>query len=174
MLPPLAISFFPTTGNGLVDALPYLGIALIVLALMAFARKRRQRAAGGPTAREQIERSRQAQSVRGDLESLMVEIEQLARRMGAQLDAKSVQLERLIREADERLAQLERPRDLPPPTRASRASPTPVDEPPPPPTDPLTRSVHDLADQGLTPVAIAQKLDEHVGKVELILALRRA
>jgi len=38
--------------------------------------------------------------------------------------------------------------------------------------DPLTASVYELADRGLQSVAIAQNLDEHVGKVELILALR--
>jgi hypothetical protein len=50
--------------------------------------------------------------------------------------------------------------------------------PPPPPaqagraTDPLTRQIYELADEGQTPVEIARRLDEQVGKVELILALR--
>jgi hypothetical protein len=39
--------------------------------------------------------------------------------------------------------------------------------------DPLTRSVYELADGGLAAVDIARRLDEQVGKVELILALRR-
>lgn len=38
--------------------------------------------------------------------------------------------------------------------------------------DPLTRGVYNLADQGYAPVQIAQELEEHIGKVELILALR--
>jgi hypothetical protein len=38
--------------------------------------------------------------------------------------------------------------------------------------DPLTRQIYELADGGSTPVEIARKLDEQVGKVELILALR--
>ena len=41
-----------------------------------------------------------------------------------------------------------------------------------PPSDPLTRQIYEMADQGTTPVEIAQQLDEQVGKVELILALR--
>ena len=41
------------------------------------------------------------------------------------------------------------------------------------PEDDLTRNVYRLADAGHDPVAIAQQLNEHVGKVELILALRR-
>lgn len=42
------------------------------------------------------------------------------------------------------------------------------------PTDPLADSVYQLADDGLGPEQIARQLDEHVGKVELILALRAA
>jgi hypothetical protein len=40
------------------------------------------------------------------------------------------------------------------------------------PDDPLARNVYQLADSGLKPLEIARRLDEHVGKVELILALR--
>jgi hypothetical protein len=40
------------------------------------------------------------------------------------------------------------------------------------PDDPLARQVYQLADTGLAPADIAQKIGEHVGKVELILALR--
>lgn len=40
------------------------------------------------------------------------------------------------------------------------------------PVRPLASSVIELADEGLTPVEIAQQLDEQIGKVELILALR--
>ena len=42
------------------------------------------------------------------------------------------------------------------------------------PADPLTRQIYEMADKGATPVQIAKELDEQVGKVELILALRRA
>ncbi len=38
--------------------------------------------------------------------------------------------------------------------------------------DPLSASVYELADRGRTPVQIAQYLDEQVGKIELIIALR--
>ena len=38
--------------------------------------------------------------------------------------------------------------------------------------DPLAEQIYELADAGRTPVEIAQDLDEQVGKVELILALR--
>jgi hypothetical protein len=41
-----------------------------------------------------------------------------------------------------------------------------------PARDPLTQRVYDLADQGVSQLEIAQRLDEQIGKVELILALR--
>ncbi len=40
------------------------------------------------------------------------------------------------------------------------------------PIDPLTANVYELADRGRSPLEIARYLDEQVGKVELILALR--
>ncbi len=40
------------------------------------------------------------------------------------------------------------------------------------PPDPLSASVYELADRGRTAVEIARCLDEQIGKVELILALR--
>ena len=42
------------------------------------------------------------------------------------------------------------------------------------PRDPLTATVYEMADAGQTAVDIARALDEHTGKVELILALRSA
>lgn len=38
--------------------------------------------------------------------------------------------------------------------------------------DPVTQLIYDLADQGLPPMQIARNLNEQIGKVELILALR--
>jgi hypothetical protein len=40
--------------------------------------------------------------------------------------------------------------------------------------DPLARAVFELADAGRTPVQIAGELNEHTGKVELILNLRKS
>ncbi len=168
-------------------AIPFLGVLLITMGMLMGIRKRRRRAAGRTTPREQIQELSQKQAVRGDLEALMVEIEQLGKRFGAQLDAKAVQMEHLIDEADARIAELKEleragqdaPQAQPPqgsPLKAQtlRApqSPTPSPETPSP-DDALKRSVCDLADQGHDPVEIARRLDEHVGKIELILALRK-
>ncbi|MEQ8845062.1 MAG: hypothetical protein RIB58_09430 [Phycisphaerales bacterium] len=43
----------------------------------------------------------------------------------------------------------------------------------PPAADPLHQEVYDLADAGEPPLAIARRLDQQVGTIELILALRR-
>lgn len=142
--------------------MPFAGILLIVLWLLMMLRNRRRRAAGRELPMERVERYQEQRGMRNDLEALMVEIEQLSRRFSSQLDAKSVRLEKLLREAEEKIAQLEgRLSEQPPP-----ADPAPVE-------DELTRSVYRLADDGHDAPTIARQLSEHVGKVELILALRR-
>lgn len=178
--PALAVTFFPQTGNPFVDVLPLIGGALVILGTFMLFRARRKRLQSGGgealSAREQIERHKQLRGVRGDLEELMVEIEQLAKRMSAQLDAKAVQLDRLIREAEVKVAQLDAAHAraaAAPQLTASAAAPPPPAAYAAPPVDPLTRRVVELHEQGKSSVDIARELEEHVGKVELILALRR-
>ncbi len=167
------------------------GILFILLAVFSLGRSRKKNPPSGPslTAREQIERVRQRQGVRDDLQGLMVEIEQMAKRLGAQLDAKTVHMEKTLREADERIAQLKAlhetaPLHTDPAAPPAAPPPAPADPPedpaaPGPPghdapyIDPLTRDIYALADAGKGPQTIAQELHEHVGKVELILALRQ-
>ncbi|MEM9882163.1 MAG: hypothetical protein AAF800_04510 [Planctomycetota bacterium] len=152
------------------------GIIFISAWLIMRARKRLRDGPNHTTATENLERYRQHEGVRGDLESLMVDIEQLAQRLGSQLDAKAVRLEKLIDDADLRLSQL-RQADLD--AHANAAPPRPEEvkpvgqAEPGSPADPLTADVYRLADIGKTASTIARELDEHVGKVELILALRQ-
>ncbi|MCC6680589.1 MAG: hypothetical protein IT445_06760 [Phycisphaeraceae bacterium] len=178
--------------------MPLVGIMMIVTALMMMLRNRRKRSAHRLTPMEQVERYQQERGMRQDLESLMVEIEQLARRFSSQLDAKSVQLEKLLREADEKIAQLqqtsaatqtpqtpqprsslpgagETPGVLPPGVKHASHHKAHADAPARSGAgeDELARQVYRLADEGLTSDQIARRLDEHVGKVELILALRK-
>ena len=192
-----------------------IGILFICAWLLMRLRKRSLKGPGFPTARENLERYRQKDAVRDDLERIMVDIEQLAKRLGAQLDAKALQVEKLIDDADLRIAQLQRAmreQHLPPTDAERRAlagpaltggpaelSTLPASDPPGTPhqtapgvasdiasgnaSPPVgataggnepTASVHRLADQGLSAAEIARQLNEHVGKVELILALRSA
>lgn len=160
---------------------------------------------------ERLERMKQERGMKGDLESLMVEIEELSKRVGTRLDLKIVQVERLIQDADQRIAELRRlqgeagssPRPQMPGPAGPSATTPPVSPPgmspgtspgtspgmppttssasrfasppaEPEPADELSRNVYRLADAGNTSVEIAQTLREHVGKVELILALRKA
>ena len=170
-----------------------LGVLFITAWLILRIRKRGVRGMGQPTAREHLERYKTRDAVRGDLEGLMVDIEELARRLGAQLDAKSRELERRIAEADQRIARLggaalppaadrfepqaAAPADPPgeaPDEPGPPASADPGEPPPGPGEDPLVAQVHGLADAGQTASQIAAELGEHIGKIELILALRRA
>ena len=185
--------------------LPAAGVVLVLLSLVMMFRKRRQRDTQRVTPREQLQRLRERQAVKDDLERIMVEVEELSRRFGAQLDQKTIQLERLIAEADERIAELRRlsgeddssyggndagdyiaatSNFETPATNATAADNVDDDSGAVPaatdaqsdadPHTTLAERVGELADQGLDAVAIARQLDEHVGKVELILALRRA
>lgn len=102
----------------------------------------------------------------------------------ARLDERAARLESLLGEAKETIARLEalRAEPLPAPARPSRAraKAAPSEEPPvvevvpvrTAPADPLCERVYALADAGADAVAIAKSLDEQVGKVQLILALR--
>jgi hypothetical protein len=163
------------------DLLPVAGILMLTTGMMMIYRKRhKNQQAHGITPHEQLERNHQLRGVRGDLELLMVEIEQLSKRFAAQLDAKSTAIELLLRQADARIAEMKRlslgngnAGQAPPPAAAPAVSPPPRDAAEEP-ADPITQAVHRLADQGLPAQAIAGKLNEHVGKVELILALRSA
>ncbi len=140
----------------------------------------------------------------------LVAAHESARLLMTALDARCKTLEILLRQADERIRQLEdalddrvgasisptrtavpeRTHRIPNETWAS-ASPSPAahkeeasDESPgvdaasfgagyfSETIDPLAASVYELADRGCTPLEIARNLDEQVGKVELILALR--
>ena len=165
------------------------GIVLITVSLLIRIRKRRQEVPRRLTAGEQLERARQKHGLRGDIEELMVEVEQLAKRFGAQLDAKSIQLERLIRQADERIEKLQRLESRVASTKSVReTSPVAISEAisarslphstapamveSHPKQDPLAMSVYAMADSGSDPIEIAKTLNEQVGKVELILALR--
>jgi hypothetical protein len=138
----------------------------------------------------------QQRALERDMQSLLVEYEQMIRNMTSQLDTRASKLELLIKEADEKLAAL-RAASAGPATfgsatpvsapagdsgaaveteaaiaRATDLTPTPRRDPTGP--DPRHAEVYALADQGLSPRDVARKLGRPNGEVELILALRTA
>ena len=158
----------------------FLVVGLVFIGFFFLTRLNRRTASKGETTltpEEQIERLRESRGMHGDLEKLMAEIEDLAKRLEGRLDAKSQQVEKLIAEMDRRIAELSRLQGQST-AKADRVSVAPLPAPPltPPelPNDPLSRSVYQLADAGHSPPEIARKLNEQIGKVELILALRQA
>lgn len=199
------------TGEEVAPYVLILGLILVTASLMMKLAKRKRggsSANGGDpkvTGAERLEKLRQEQGVRRDLDSLMVEIEEMAKRLSHQLDAKAVRLEQLIEDADHRLIRLRHVAErleaaqqgdaetpASPVSQSSGETPAPPpqdgdllstsapaareakDAPPPDGDDPLTRSVYALADEGYDAKAIAGRLQEHTGKVELILALRQS
>ncbi len=153
-----------------------LGLGLVAVSVVLSIRKRRQmKQSNLPRTRDDhVEHARQMRGMRGELEDLMVDIEELARRFSAQLDAKSMRLEKLIDEADAKLAALDRRLGEMPGERftESVAPPAPEPERRAQLGDPMAARVYQMADQGMEANDIAKTLGEHVGKVELMLALR--
>lgn len=141
--------------------------------------------AGGRRWRAGMSADESAGSARRSGRVSAAEVEE-ARHFAALLDNKAERLEQLLAEAEERIARLEKLMRMRPDRdaealRGGDRIDTPVASanhdqcsavPPAEPADPLTRSVYELADQGHDSVEIAQKLDEQVGKIDLILALR--
>jgi hypothetical protein len=163
---------------------------LAVMGFWFFMRAHRKANSSGPaapgsakdrllSAEEQIERMRQSRGMHGDLETLMNDIEDLTKRLGQRLDTKADNLERLIREADTKIGELRRlqgetPAETGNTFDAPRLKLATDAVRPAASDDPLARDVYALADAGKSSVEIARKLNEQVGKVELILALRKA
>lgn len=195
--------FFVLADLGMLQLIGPLGAMMVLISLLLMRLKKRRGPQRNITPREQLEHMKQEKGMRRDLEGVMVEIEQLAKRFGHQLDAKTIELEQLMREADEKIAKMEALKTelglaesgqvstrgdgfagaikMPDETYASSVevleSPEmprtslPVDDIP---VNDLTARVYRLADQGCSVDEIARQLDEHHGKVELILSLRSA
>jgi len=181
------------------DWAPAVIAALIVgvsILLMVTVRHRiARRSAARPTPREMIEqlkstagRSTAGRPTAAHAPPADAHLVETAQRLAAQLDTKARRLEALLDEAERAMAALsaaipkaddpspgdaaEGPRPDPPVTHVPRRAARPGNGSTRP-LDPLTRAVYEHADAGLGPVEIARRLDEQVGKVELILALRQ-
>lgn len=163
-----------------------IAIALVTVIYIAFVRPLRkgkkdplERKAGDATLAQQ-------RAMERDMSALLVEYEQMMRTMSAQIETRVTKLELLLRDADERLAKLDKALPITKVEATPNASPVataaPVAVPPAEverrllsvlePESPSHAEVYGLADQGLGYRQIAQRLDRPYGEIELILALR--
>jgi hypothetical protein len=124
----------------------------------------------------------QQRSVERQMQNLLVELSEMTRQMNAQLDTRAAKLEVLLKQADERIATLQRLNDSS--SNGAQSAPespvqdlTPTFQPAaieraPLPLDPRHEEIYTLADQGHGAKEIATRLNRPSGEVELILALR--
>lgn len=137
-------------------------------------------------AREPIERFKNREPLRNDMEELLVQLQELSRQINAQIDTRFAKLEASIRSADERIERLQQLTESAPPPATFDAlvddDPTPApsvpvaQEPLPTAPPPVPASAHDdiyrMADAGASPVDIARQTGQTTGEIQLILALR--
>lgn len=166
--------------------------ALVVASIVVFLASRRQRRPE-PLARtprrDPDVPAADVRTIQGDLANLIAELESLSERLSADAAARQEQLHALIAQADERIAALQNQLNAPA-ARAGVPMPKPATGLGPLPSlrsivAPASRpaaattgaddrhgAIYALADEGLTPVEIAQRVGQRIGEIELILNLR--
>lgn len=170
----------PASAAGGVDdpiALVALAGGVLMLVYFMILRPRARKGRGDPLAVMPSERSSLAgeRAAERQMQSLLVELEQMARQMSAQLDTKAARLEALIRDAESKTAALNAALAR---AKAERISNSLIAGTLGPEHESglaalaRHRDIYDLADAGESAQAIAQKLRRPAGEVELILALR--
>ena len=172
-------------------------LAAVVLAGFLFMRMLRRTTPSNGTPRQyrrEIESATaHTSAIKGDMEHLLIELDKLSREISAQVDTKLSRLEHSIAEADRRIAAMRIMLDAAKSAGASLGIEDPIDSTTDtngektPTADHETRptsadadmaadreQIFKLADQGMTPLEIARKIDRRLGEIELILTLRQA
>lgn len=183
MIPLSCVHLYPSvlgyTGTQLVAAGVFAAILTMVM-ISTRGRTRRSMQTPRHTARERYTSAKDQGASLREVEDVMLELDKLAREVHGRLDTRFAKLEVLIRDADERIAKLERlsgsPESEPAPrldvTLSEEAPGAPV--PPPVMEDGPHAEVHRLSDAGMSTMQVAQETGKTIGEVELILSLRRA
>ncbi len=118
-------------------------------------------------AERRIPSLKEQRDVRDHLQKLMVDLQELARQINGHIDTRFCKLEVLIKEADQKIRQLEKMgfgngiSQLNGGKEVEQA-------------DPEREMIHKLADMGKSPVEIAREMNKNTGEIELILSLRRS
>lgn len=101
-------------------------LCLVMLSISAVRRSHQRQATARDLTREQLARLRDQTRVQGSMEDLIIQLEEVSRRVNAQVDTKFAKLEAVVRDADQRIARLEKL--LGRPASASSAGPEPPGE----------------------------------------------
>jgi hypothetical protein len=165
-------------------------LILIVAAFLLMTSMRRRRPAAttpstAPAVKAKSDSNVSTHLLRRDLDDLMVELQDLSRRISAEIDTRFAKLEAAMKDADRRIAALNRLSRLTvessattqptlPPRANGSPAPAAMTSQPLSPVDDVRHSViYELADAGFSPIEIARDLGRTPGEVELILNLRR-
>lgn len=170
------------------DSLPFLAAVVGATAILVILTRRRAQKSRTRDARlnPRESRPRVRSDVNREVGNLLLDLQAAAREITGQIDTRCRLLEAVIRDADRKIARLEKLSgpSAGPSTSASRLDVTVGDDSevnaalPDSPGDRRGDSLHERvythAEQGLNPVAIARKVGRPTGEVELILSLRPA
>jgi hypothetical protein len=102
----MILSASESAGNGMTTLLLVLCATVIMVVLLR--RHQFRSTTRREMSRDQVARIRDQHKLRHSMDELLVELEEVSRRVGAQVDTKFAKLETVIRDADERIARLER------------------------------------------------------------------
>jgi len=140
---------------------------ILALSLFLLAKTRRRVARSqktkGVSVRDRVDELQGPKDVYDQVNELMARLADLSRQINGQIDTRLARLEIMLRQADETIKNLE------------ELSGTEIEREvisPPERDDPGSQEILQLAEEGLSAVAIAQRIGRPVGEVELILALR--
>ena len=159
----------------LANILMMAAVLLLVIVVLGKMRRRVRTQAAEPQLdpSERLAALRARAEAEGGLEGRSAAAAERVRELTAILDTRIEHLDILIQQADERISRLDElasgPEQVRAPHRIADRSPAAGANGPSGKED-----IYALADQGLTASEIAARLGQHAGKVELILALRRA
>ena len=160
------------------------GVVLLVAIMLRLTYRKQRKSGPSPStfAREHLAKIKEEHGMKGDIEELMVQLQELSRDISAQIDTRFTKLEASIQSADERIDTLQKL------IRAAQSRPAvdlvadDDDQPQPSPNLPADPPVLDqmrsrilsLADLGKNPVEIAREIGRTPGEIELILSLERS